>query len=224
MILIQIIRRLRQHLIAHVRSGSNVLVHQAGGLAFGRKQRGENYMADTADDLGIPNKLVRSASRAPESSKIADGLHPAAEAPLPPTPGFLRPNAQPANVSPSPRPGQNQMVTSIDNGVEARKLVVGQGVLLSGEINSCDLLVVEGSVQANLQNCQHMTIAETGFFDGNATIDEAEVHGRFEGDILVRRRLLIRANGRVSGTISYGEIEIEAGGKISGTIQATSNR
>jgi len=65
-----------------------------------------------------------------------------------------------------------------------------------------------------------MTIAETGLFDGNAAIDEADVHGRFEGDLMVRRRLLIRANGEVSGTISYGEIEIEAGGKISGVIQA----
>ena len=40
------------------------------------------------------------------------------------------------------------------------------------------------------------------------------------GELVVRKRLLIRAGGHVSGTISYGEIEIEAGGKISGNIQA----
>jgi cytoskeletal protein CcmA (bactofilin family) len=226
MTLIQIIRKLRQHLIAHLRSGSEVLVDQAGRLAFGGKRRREASMAETADDLGIPNKPVRPASRAPEPSKITDGPRPAAKAlpVLPPTPDFLRPNAQPASVPPSPRPGPNRLAGPTDNGVEARKLVVGQGVSLSGEINSCDRLIVEGSVQANLQNCQHITVAETGLFDGNAVIDEADVHGRFEGDLMVRRRLLIRANGRVSGTISYGEIEIEEGGKISGTIQATSNR
>jgi cytoskeletal protein CcmA (bactofilin family) len=37
---------------------------------------------------------------------------------------------------------------------------------------------------------------------------------------VVRKRLLIRATGRVSGAITYGEIEIERGGKISGAIQA----
>ncbi len=222
----QIIRKLHQHLVAHLRSESGVLVDQARRLGFGGKRRGENQMADTADDLGIPNKLVRPASRAPEPLTTTDRPRPAVEpaSPLPPTPGFLRPNAQPAGVSPSSRPGWNHVVTPIDNGVEARKLVVGQGVSLSGEIKSCDRLVVEGSVQANLQDCQHMTIAETGVFDGNAAIDEADVHGRFEGDLTVRRRLLIRVSGQVSGTISYGEIEIEAGGKISGTIQAVSNR
>jgi cytoskeletal protein CcmA (bactofilin family) len=36
----------------------------------------------------------------------------------------------------------------------------------------------------------------------------------------VRKRLLIKASGRVSGTIRYGQIEIECGGQISGDIQA----
>jgi len=30
---------------------------------------------------------------------------------------------------------------------------------------------------------------------------------------------MIRAGGHVSGTITYGELEIESGGKITGTIQ-----
>ncbi len=223
---IQIIRNLRQYLFAHVQLESRLLVDQAGRLALGGKRRGKDHMADTADDLGIPSTLVRPASRAPVPSKTADEPRPGANAapPLPPTPSFLRPDAQAAGVPPLPRPGPNLAATPMDNGVEARKLVVGQGVSLSGEINSCDRLVIEGSVQANLQSCQHMTITETGLFHGNAEINEAEVHGRFEGDLTVRKRLLIRANGRVSGTISYGEIEIEAGGEISGTIRAVSNR
>jgi hypothetical protein len=44
--------------------------------------------------------------------------------------------------------------------------------------------------------------------------------GRFEGDLIVRNRLLIKATGRVSGTIRYGQIEIECGGQIFGDIQA----
>ena len=36
----------------------------------------------------------------------------------------------------------------------------------------------------------------------------------------MRKRLLIKASGRVSGTIRYGQIEIECGGQISGDIQA----
>jgi hypothetical protein len=50
------------------------------------------------------------------------------------------------------------------------------------------------------------------------------VRGRFRGELVVRKRLLIRAGGHVSGTITYGEVEIESGGKISGAIQETKSR
>ena len=101
-----------------------------------------------------------------------------------------------------------------------RKLIVGREISLSGEITSCDRLVVEGSVEANLANCRDIDIAESGLFKGSASIDDAEIRGRFEGTLTVRKRLLIRATGKVTGTVRYGQIEIECGGQISGDIQA----
>ncbi|HMK68058.1 MAG TPA: polymer-forming cytoskeletal protein, partial [Stellaceae bacterium] len=101
-----------------------------------------------------------------------------------------------------------------------RKLIVGREISLSGEITSCDRLVVEGSVEANLANCRDIEISESGVFKGSASIEDAEIRGRFEGVLNVRRRLLIRATGRIVGTVRYGQIEIECGGQISGDIQA----
>jgi cytoskeletal protein CcmA (bactofilin family) len=51
-------------------------------------------------------------------------------------------------------------------------------------------------------------------------LEGAEIQGRFEGNLVVRKRLLIKASRRVSGTIRYGQIEIECGGQISGDVQA----
>lgn len=182
-------------------------------------------MADDLDDLGIPKRLVRPATVARETgstsqppSTVAAPM-PAAPPPLPTLPRFL--SAQPANVTASAQSANGQPTDSKGDTVEAKTLIVGQGISLSGEIKSCSRLVVEGSVQANLQACQSMIIAETGLFDGNAAIDDADIYGRFEGDLAVRKRLLIRASGEVSGTITYGKIEVEAGGKIAGSIQSS---
>ncbi|MBV9828562.1 MAG: polymer-forming cytoskeletal protein [Alphaproteobacteria bacterium] len=101
-----------------------------------------------------------------------------------------------------------------------RKLIVGREISLSGEINSCDKLIVEGSVEANLQNCRDVDIAESGLFKGSATVEDIEVRGRFEGNLIARKRLLVRSTGHVAGSIRYGEIEVERGGQISGDIQA----
>lgn len=103
---------------------------------------------------------------------------------------------------------------------EARRLIVGRDISLSGEITSCDQLVVEGSVEANLANCREVEIADSGLFKGSAAIDDAEVRGRFDGTLTVRGRLFIRATGKVTGVVRYGQIEIECGGQVSGDVQA----
>ena len=81
--------------------------------------------------------------------------------------------------------------------------------------------MIEGSVEANLINCRALDIAESGLFKGTTSIEEAEVRGCFEGNLSVRKRLLIKSTGRVSGTIRYGQIEIESGEPVFlGDIQA----
>jgi len=155
--------------------------------------------------------------------RVAD--HPGAEsvqaAASPLIADLPRPGGQTAPTSISPRLQTGAQPSARDHTVDARTLIVGEGISLAGQITSCDRLVVEGKVEANLQKCQTTIIAETGLFNGDAAIDDADVRGRFEGDLAVRKRLLIRASGRVAGAITYREIEIEAGGKISGTIQAS---
>jgi cytoskeletal protein CcmA (bactofilin family) len=141
----------------------------------------------------------------------------------PRTPDQPRPTGEasrPADTGPRPASSVPAPRRSDD---DLRKLIVGREISLSGEITSCDKLIVEGSVEANLQNCHDVELAESGLFKGSATIDDIEVRGRFEGNLIVRKRLLIRATGRVSGTIRYGQIEIECGGQISGDIQSGSN-
>ena len=56
------------------------------------------------------------------------------------------------------------------------------------------------------------------FTNGKAEVEEAEISGVYEGELTVRNRLLIRSTGQVKGTVRYGEIEVERGGRISGTI------
>ena len=128
-------------------------------------------------------------------------------------PGIERPPApSTAAAAPAPRPSET----------EHRTLIVGREIGLSGEITSCDRLVVEGSVEANLANCRYIDIAESGLFKGSASIDEAEIRGRFEGTLSARKRLHIRATGKVSGTVGYAQVEIEAGGQLAGTIEVLS--
>ena len=163
-------------------------------------------MADQADDLSIPTNPVRPAA--------------GVMVPPPRVPDLARPGGGPAHPPASANQRTDQSLGSRDDGVDARTLIVGREISFTGDVTSCDRLIIEGSIEAKLQNCQNMIIAETGIFRGDGSTENADVHGRVEGGLVVRKRLLIRASGHVSGTITYGEIEIEAGGRISGVIQA----
>ncbi|PWR22512.1 bactofilin family protein [Zavarzinia aquatilis] len=99
-----------------------------------------------------------------------------------------------------------------------KKLIVGRNIVLSGQITACDKLVVEGRVDATLTESRVIEITSTGVFKGAAEIDEALIGGTFEGKLICRGRLLIRATGKVKGEIRYGQLEIECGGELVGDI------
>lgn len=100
-----------------------------------------------------------------------------------------------------------------------RRLIVGRDISLAGEIASCDVLVVEGTVEAKLRDGHSVEITETGLFKGSVEIDDADIGGRFEGDLVVRNRLRVRSGGRIIGSIVYGELEVESGGRLEGSIK-----
>lgn len=101
---------------------------------------------------------------------------------------------------------------------DGNKLIVGPNIKLKGsEITDCEILVVEGRVEASM-NSRDIRIAEGGVFSGKADIDVAEVRGTFEGELTARKRLVVYATGRVSGTIRYGALMVEEGGCISGNM------
>lgn len=106
------------------------------------------------------------------------------------------------------------------SGATSANLHVGRGLKLEGKIQSCDSLVIEGDVQATIESGT-LTISETGDVRGEATVDQAEINGKFDGTLVVRKCLTINATGRITGTVRYGELKVEQGGRISGEIEAT---
>jgi len=115
--------------------------------------------------------------------------------------------------------GPMRGIPSVGGGQSGNKLIVGRDIVLNGQITACDQLVVEGRVEAALENSQSIEISETGVFKGSAVIEEAIISGHFEGNLTVRGELTVRATGRIEGEIRYGKLCIESGGQIIGTVE-----
>jgi cytoskeletal protein CcmA (bactofilin family) len=174
-------------------------------------------MADASDGLGLSPKPDAPRPLGAVAPRPLAPIMPAASpSPTTPTPLTPRPPDAPARRS----EGHGVPIIPTPKRDEMRRLMVGREISLTGEITSCERLIVEGNVEANLTNCREVELTETGLLKGTAAIEDADIRGRFEGTLTVRKRLLIRSTGKVSGTIRYGQLEIELGGQISGDIQA----
>lgn len=127
----------------------------------------------------------------------------------------------------APAPSETTTTTRVETRPETRnegerkeaKLVVGPQIKIKGvEISDCDTLVVEGRIEATLDS-RVLEITEHGVFQGTIAVDNAEVHGRFEGELTVRKQLIIHATGKVSGKIRYAKIKVEEGAELAGDLQ-----
>lgn len=129
------------------------------------------------------------------------------------------PPAAPVETPPTPTPTIEAVAAADAMGA---RLIVGPDVKLKGaEILDCDTLVVEGRVEATMDS-RVIRIAENGSFSGKVSIDIAEIHGSFEGELTARSQLIIHSTGRVNGTIRYGKLVADEGGELCGDINVIS--
>ena len=104
------------------------------------------------------------------------------------------------------------------------RLTVGPNIKLKGaEINDCDTLVVEGHVEASMDS-KTLEILKTGSYEGTVTIDVAEIHGRFSGNLTARKKLIVHASGCVAGVVRYGSLLVSEGGVVSGDIASIDSK
>lgn len=170
-------------------------------LNFNRSDR-------AADAKGAPRPLGPQPGSTPATASIGRPLGAPAPAPAAPAPA---PQAQPA---PAAAPATD--AKPVEGGA---KLIVGRNVKLKGvEISDCEMVVVEGQVEASVAS-KGMQIAKPGTLKGNATIDVAEIDGEFAGELTARSRLVVNGTGRVSGTIRYGSLVVAEGGEVVGDVR-----
>lgn len=180
---------------------------------------------DTHAMTPADNDIKDTKNETPSRIDIPGGVfsRPGQQAPIAAAAARGVPGAYPGAYPGATTYGQTSASTANDPA-SGRKLYIGQGITLSGEIEACDHLVVEGTVEAALKGASVLEIAEAGAYFGTVDIDEATIAGRFEGDLTVRGRLTIKASGSITGAITYKELAIEAGATLDGKVSPLDNK
>jgi cytoskeletal protein CcmA (bactofilin family) len=103
------------------------------------------------------------------------------------------------------------------NDFNSGELVVGEGVVLHGNLEVPNKAIVSGTINGNLK-VHSLTVGSIGKIEGKVDCQIADIAGHVKDDLHVHELLIVRATSHISGNIFYKDIEIEKGAKIAGAL------
>jgi cytoskeletal protein CcmA (bactofilin family) len=179
----------------------NSLTTQAEASMFFRRQ--ENRDQTNGDLLQAQDAEPPTDSSSRELALHVVEIEPAAAAVL----------SEPVPTAPMAAPMQ-----SLEQ--KRKKMLVADGVIIQGgDILGCEHLAIAGEAYSTIDRCQKLEILESGLFMGSASVVEAEISGYCKGTLVVKDTLRITRTGHVVGSIQYGRLQVEDGGRIEGEMK-----
>jgi cytoskeletal protein CcmA (bactofilin family) len=106
----------------------------------------------------------------------------------------------------------------MSEGSKDKSIFIGAGVVFKGSINAPNQAIISGTVEGDLV-AKDVLIGAAGVVTGTTEADFIDVKGELNQSISSKSVLIVRNTGKVTGDVTYGEIEIERGGKIKGTMK-----
>ena len=88
---------------------------------------------------------------------------------------------------------------------------LGKGSRVTGKLTFEGAVRIEGQVEGEITAQDALTIGESAIVNAQITGTSVVVHGKVTGDIMARKRLEIRAPGKVFGNISTPSLIIHEG-------------
>jgi cytoskeletal protein CcmA (bactofilin family) len=102
---------------------------------------------------------------------------------------------------------------------EKRVLQLGKGISIQGSVTEAERIVIEGTMESQLLQCQELAISHSGVFKGEVQVEDADIAGVFDGTLTATGSLIIRATGRVVGVARSRRLSVEDGGQLTGRME-----
>ena len=99
-------------------------------------------------------------------------------------------------------------------------LSIPDGVTFVGSINVPGFAQINGDISGEI-TCKELEVGPQGNVRGKVQAQGIEVCGKLENDINCNGLVKIFMSGKVSGKLSYLEIDIERGGQFVGVMSQT---
>lgn len=95
--------------------------------------------------------------------------------------------------------------------------VIGKNTKIKGDIISEGDFRIDGTLEGNIETKGRIIIGETGFIKGKADCTNADIEGKFSGDLQVSNTLTVKTSANITGDVVIGKLSVEPGATFNAT-------
>ena len=95
--------------------------------------------------------------------------------------------------------------------------VIAKNTTIIGDIKSDGDFRIDGTLEGSLETNGRVIIGSDGFIKGKVDATNADIEGKFSGELLVSNTLTIKATADISGEVIIGKLSIEPGASFNAT-------
>ena len=111
----------------------------------------------------------------------------------------------------------NKSKSNSDKPTNMDRNVIAKNSVFKGEISSEGDFRIDGVLEGTLQTKGRVIIGKEGEIKGNVEATNADVEGKFSGELKVTNILTIKSTAHISGDVFVGKLSVEPGAIFNAT-------
>ena len=95
--------------------------------------------------------------------------------------------------------------------------IIGKNTSIVGDIISEGDFRIDGKVEGTIKTTGRVVIGKSGSASGNVECNNADIEGKFSGELFVSSLLTLKSTAKISGNVVISKLSVEPGAEFNAT-------
>lgn len=95
--------------------------------------------------------------------------------------------------------------------------IIGKNTKITGDIISEGDFRIDGTLEGTIKTDGRVIIGDSGLIKGKVECTNADVEGKFSGELLVSNTLTVKSSANINGDVVIGKLSVEPGAAFNAT-------
>ena len=95
--------------------------------------------------------------------------------------------------------------------------IIGKNTTINGDVSSEGDFRIDGMVEGTIKTSGRVVIGQSGTVTGKVFCNNADVEGKFSGELSVNSLLTLKSTANISGEVVIGKLSVEPGAEFNAT-------